>query len=136
LILFAQLKVDLPLPRKLEKGKRQLATLKDPITYGIIELEMGFYTKCKGKECTVAVTDRGGCISVRREFRTPSDAARVAVKTRAEGSWFSGSTRNPETRRMSPIAELRAKLTGGLCDSTCQRGLKTLPTKKRSAPQV
>jgi len=111
-----------PVPSKPEKGKRRLATLKDLVEHGIMASGMELYAKRKGKEYTAVITDEGGLRFGKRVFRTPSDAAREAAKTRAEDGWFFWKYKDPQTGKLAPIAELRAKLTGGLRNSYLRKG--------------
>ena len=96
------------------KGRRRLVRLKDLMERGIIEPGMEFYAKRKGKEYKTTVSDAGKLLLGKKDFESPSAAACAAAKTTAEDGWFFWKYRDAQTGNLAPIAELRAKLTGGL----------------------
>ncbi|MDH7505286.1 MAG: hypothetical protein QHH25_04045 [Candidatus Acetothermia bacterium] len=104
------------------KGKRRLVRLKDLLKRGIIEPGMEFHAKRKGKEYTTTVSANGKLILGKKEFETPSAAACAAAKTTAEDGWFFWHYRDAQTGQLAPIAELRAKLTGGLRNPYLPKG--------------
>lgn len=113
----SETKPEAPKPLPPVKGKRRLATLKDLMERGIIKPGMEFYAKRKGKEYIAIVSATGKLRLDKREFESPSRAAKIAAKTRAEDGWFFWRYKDHQTGRLAPIAELRAKLTGALRNS-------------------
>ncbi len=104
-------------PAMPAKGKRRLATLKDLIEQNIISPGMEFYAKRKGKDHIAVVSATGKLRLDKKEFGSPSGAARAAAKTQAEDGWFFWKYKDPQTGKLELIAKLRARLTGDLRNS-------------------
>ncbi len=105
-----------PTPRKIHPPKpptKKTLTIAHLIQANIIRSGDKFIAKYKNKSHSATVTQDGTLEINGKEYQTPSGAGDRITGYACDG-WFFWKYKDPVSGQLKPIAELRAKVTGGL----------------------